>query len=245
MLARLLRDIATGDTLVVVRLDRLARSVSHLLVVIEQMAAKGAYFRSLRDPIDTTTPQGMFSLQVLGAVAQLERALIAERTKAGLLVARKHGRIGGNPGLRARDPAAIRKVQNSRDKTWLDRVLAQLDTWLPTVQRMRPAQPWGDVVRVLNHKPGMTWTVERLRRTVRGWPRRASSRPTWWIAPGRRPARIGWSAWSSASGPHHLIGHCSRSPPSWRPCASVRHVAAHAGIVHPFSNYWPRPNASD
>jgi DNA invertase Pin-like site-specific DNA recombinase len=87
--------------LVVVRLDRLARSVSHLLLVIEQLAAKGAHFRSLRDPIDTTTPQGMFSLQVLGAVAQLERALIAERTKAGLLVARKHGRIGGNPGLRA------------------------------------------------------------------------------------------------------------------------------------------------
>jgi DNA invertase Pin-like site-specific DNA recombinase len=76
----------------------------------------------------------MFSLQVLGAVAQLERALIAERTKAGQLVARKHGRVGGNPGLRARDPAAIRKVQNSRDKTWLDRVLAQLDTWLPLQQ---------------------------------------------------------------------------------------------------------------
>jgi hypothetical protein len=69
MLARLLYGIAAGDTLVVVRLDRLARSVSHLLAVIEQLAAKGAYFRSLRDPIDTTTPQGMFSLQVLGAVA--------------------------------------------------------------------------------------------------------------------------------------------------------------------------------
>jgi DNA invertase Pin-like site-specific DNA recombinase len=167
VLARLLRDIAAGDTLVVVRLDRLARSVSHLLAVIEQLQAKGAYFRSLRDPIDTTTPQGMFSLQVLGAVAQLERALTAERTKAGLLAARKRGRVGGNPGLRARDPAAIRKIQNSRDKTWLDRVLAQLDSWLPTVQRMRPAQPWGDVVRVLNQKPGMSWTVERLRRTMR------------------------------------------------------------------------------
>jgi DNA invertase Pin-like site-specific DNA recombinase len=54
----------------VVRLDRLARSVSHLLAVIEQLEAKGAHFRSLRDPIDTTTPQGMFSLQVLGAGAQ-------------------------------------------------------------------------------------------------------------------------------------------------------------------------------
>ncbi|HKM62020.1 MAG TPA: recombinase family protein [Acidisphaera sp.] len=167
VLARLLRDIAAGDTLVVVRLDRLARSVSHLLAVIEQLAAKGAYFRSLRDPIDTTTPQGMFALQVLGAVAQLERALIAERTKAGLLAARKRGRVGGNPGLRAGDPAAIRKVLARRDATWLDRVLAQLDTWLPIVRRMRPAQPWGDVARVLNQRPGAVWTVERLRRTVR------------------------------------------------------------------------------
>src|SRR5580704_7775216 len=76
VLASLLREIQPGETLVVVRLDRLARSV------IELLEAKGAHFRSLRDPIDTTTPQGMFSLQVLGAVAQLERALIAERTKA-------------------------------------------------------------------------------------------------------------------------------------------------------------------
>jgi DNA invertase Pin-like site-specific DNA recombinase len=167
VLARLLRDIAAGDTLVVIRLDRLARSVSHLLTVIEQLAAKGAYFRSLRDPIDTTTPQGMFSLQVLGAVAQLERALIAERTKAGLLAARKRGRVGGNPGLRAGDPAAIRKILARRDATWLDRVLGQLDTWLPIVRRMRPGQPWGDVVRVLNQQPGIPWTVERRRRTVR------------------------------------------------------------------------------
>src|SRR5665647_2505378 len=80
VLARLLREIRPGETLVVVRLDRLARSVSHLLAVIEQLEASGAHFRSLRDPIDTTTPQGMFSLQVLGAVAQPARALIAART---------------------------------------------------------------------------------------------------------------------------------------------------------------------
>lgn len=73
-LLRLISDIGAGDVLVVVRLDRLARSVSHLLQVIEDLTAKGAHFRSLRDPIDTPTPQGMFSLQVLGAVAQLERA---------------------------------------------------------------------------------------------------------------------------------------------------------------------------
>jgi DNA invertase Pin-like site-specific DNA recombinase len=150
VLARLLREIRPGDALVVVRLDRLARSVSHLLAVIEQLEARGAHFRSLRDPIDTTTPQGMFSLQVLGAVAQLERALIAERTKAGLSAARARGRVGGNPGLRAGDPLAIRKLRASRGAAHLDGVLAQLDQWLPTVRRMRPNQPWGDVVRVLN-----------------------------------------------------------------------------------------------
>ena len=167
VLARLLRDIAAGETLVVVRLDRLARSVSHLLAVIEQLEAKGAHFRSLRDPIDTTTPQGMFSLQVLGAVAQLERALIAERTKAGLRSARGRGRIGGNPGLRAGDPDAIRKVRAARGAAHLEGVLARLDTWLATVRRMRPAQPWGDVIRVLNRTSEVKWTTERLRRTVR------------------------------------------------------------------------------
>jgi DNA invertase Pin-like site-specific DNA recombinase len=135
VLAQLLHAMAPGETLVVVRLDRLARSVSHLLTVIEQLEARGAHFRSLRDPIDTTTPQGMFSLQVLGAVAQLERALIAERTKSGLSAARVRGRVGGNPGLRARDPDAIRKLRASRDTAHLDGVLARLDVWLPTVRR--------------------------------------------------------------------------------------------------------------
>ncbi len=167
VLTRLLREMRPGETLVVVRLDRLARSVGHLLAVIEQLEASGAHFRSLHDPIDTTTPQGMFSLQVLGAVAQLERALIAERTKAGLRAARARGRVGGNPGLRARDPNAIRKMRSSRDVAHLDGILAQLDSWLPTVRRMRPDQPWGDVVRVLNQGEEANWTAERLRRTVK------------------------------------------------------------------------------
>src|SRR3979409_2155327 len=157
VLARLLREIRPGETLVVVRLDRLARSVSHLLAVIEQLEAGGAPFRSVRDPTDPSTPQGMFSLQVLGAVAQLERALIAERTKAGLNAARSRGRIGGNPGLRAGDQDAIRKVRTSRAPAHLGGVLGQLETWLPTVQRMRPDQPWGDVARILNRGSGTRW----------------------------------------------------------------------------------------
>lgn len=166
-LARLLKDIRPGDVLVVVRLDRLARSVSHLLEVIERLEAKGAHFRSLRDPIDTSTPQGMFSLQVLGAVAQLERALISERTKAGIAAAKARGKQPGNPGLRARDPAAIRKAAAARDKVFTGDVLTTMDRWLPTVRRMRPSSPWDDVVRVLNQDGGQKWSVERLRRAVR------------------------------------------------------------------------------
>lgn len=167
VLAGLLNEIQQGETLVVVRLDRLARSVSHLLQVIEQLEQRGAHFRSLCDPIDTTTPQGMFSLQVLGAVAQLERALTSERTKAGLRAAKARGRVGGNPGLRARDPKAIRAARQARNKTHMESVFARMDSWLPTVRRLRPEKRWDDVVRVLNSVGGVGWTAERLRRTVR------------------------------------------------------------------------------
>ena len=108
LLARALARIRAGDTLVVARIDRLARSLAHLLAVIEELRAHGAHFRSLGDPIDTSSPQGLFTLPG-GAgrrAAEFERALIRERTRAGLAAARARGRIGGNPALRARDPAA-------------------------------------------------------------------------------------------------------------------------------------------
>src|SRR3546814_12506113 len=70
---------------------------------------------SLGDPVDTTTPQGRFTLQILAAVGELERALIRERTVAGLEHARKEGRMGGNPGLAAGDPANIRKLARARE----------------------------------------------------------------------------------------------------------------------------------
>lgn len=170
-LARLLDGVRPGDTLVVVRLDRLARSVSHLLDVIEELTLKGAHFRSLRDPIDTTTPQGMFSLQVLGAVAQLERALISERTKAGIKAARAKGKMSGNPGLRDKRPDALAKIAAARRRNYSAKVEMTLDAWLPIVRRMRPDSTWDDIVRLLNHTPGAQpegpWTVDRLRRAVK------------------------------------------------------------------------------
>ncbi|EIM31246.1 site-specific recombinase, DNA invertase Pin [Microvirga lotononidis] len=166
VLAQLLKEIRAGDVLVVVRLDRLARSVSHLLEVIEGLEKKGAHFKSLQDPIDTSTPQGMFSLQVLGAVAQLERSLISERTKAGLRAAKARGKVLGNPGVREHRPETIRRLTLAREKRYLDPLIASADRWMPTVKRMRPRHSWTDVVRVLNGW-GQDWTEERLRRAVR------------------------------------------------------------------------------
>jgi DNA invertase Pin-like site-specific DNA recombinase len=186
VLARLVREINAGEVLIVVRLDRLARSVSHLLHVIEQLEDKGAHFRSLHDPIDTSTPQGMFSLQVLGAVAQLERALISERTKAGINAAKARGKLPGNPGLRERRPEAIAEASRARNSSHLADLTTTMSTWLPVVQRMRPDHPWEDVTRSLNRETGQNWTVDRLRRSVRRLVREGLADPNLVAASPRR-----------------------------------------------------------
>ncbi|WEX91388.1 recombinase family protein (plasmid) [Sinorhizobium garamanticum] len=186
VLIKLLKDLTAGDVLVVVRLDRLARSVSHLLDVIEDLEKRGVHFRSLRDPIDTSTPQGMFSLQVLGAVAQLERALIAERTKAGMKAAKARGRLAGNPGLRERRPEAVRAVSVARERAYLDELISSAQTWLPTVRRLRPQHSWDNVVRILNRR-GHDWTVERLRRAVHRLVREKLAEPALVARSPRRP----------------------------------------------------------
>lgn len=165
-LARAIAACRAGDVLLVVRLDRLARSVRHLLEVIEQLKEKGAGFRSLADPIDTTTPQGIFALQVLGAVAELERQLIAARTRAGIKAAVARGAKPGNPGVRARDPKAIAKIREARTSRHVQQLVASADTWLPIVRRMRPQKDWATVVAEVN-KAGGRWTVERLLRAVK------------------------------------------------------------------------------
>ncbi len=170
VLARVLERIGKGDTLVVVRIDRLARSLSHLLEVIERLEARGAFFRSVEDPIDTASPQGKFTLQVLGAAAEFERALIRERTLAGLASARAQGRVGGNPGLRAGDPQAIRKVVLAREDAFVARLNDSATEWVPLVRRLRPDMPWEDVLRLINaQRPAgrPAWTMPRLMRAVK------------------------------------------------------------------------------
>ncbi len=86
-----------GQTFVVWKLDRIARSLSDLLSLIDRVKARGALIRSLTEPIDTTTPLGEFTLQVLGAAAQLERSMIRERSIAGQVAALNRGVKIGRP----------------------------------------------------------------------------------------------------------------------------------------------------
>ncbi|WP_374591304.1 recombinase family protein [Ciceribacter sp. RN22] len=94
-LHRLLDQVRAGDVLVVWKLDRLSRSLKDLLHVLEQLDKVGAAFRSLTEAIETAGPAGRMMMQMLGSFAEFERAMVKERTQAGLKNARAHGRVGG------------------------------------------------------------------------------------------------------------------------------------------------------
>ncbi len=94
-LHRMLDQLRPDDVVVVWKLDRLSRSLKDLLHILEKLEAAGAGFRSLTESIDTTTPAGRMMMQMVGSFAEFERAMIRERTSAGLAEARAAGRIGG------------------------------------------------------------------------------------------------------------------------------------------------------
>ncbi|MFM2042905.1 MAG: hypothetical protein RLY86_1481 [Pseudomonadota bacterium] len=173
-LKAVLDRLRPGDTLVVVRIDRLARSLAHLLEIIATLEGRGAAFKSLGDPIDTGSPQGKFTLQILGAVAEFERSLIRERTRAGVKAAKAVGKRPGNPGLLDGDPVARKRLARARADALSDRVVAGAEEFLPVVRRLRPQEPWDRVVDVLNgamrKRPGndaRPWTRDALVRAVK------------------------------------------------------------------------------
>src|SRR5918992_3167982 len=108
-----LEYVREGDTLVVWRLDRLGRSLKHLIETISQLDTRKIGFKSLTENIDTTTSGGKLIFHIFGALAEFERNLIRERTNAGLIAARARGRIGGRP--KALTPRQIRIAQSLYD----------------------------------------------------------------------------------------------------------------------------------
>lgn len=120
-LHRLLDQMRKGDVLVVWKLDRLSRSLRDVLTIMERLRDSDAGFRSLTEAIDTTTAAGRMMMQMVGVFAEFERAMLKERTKAGLDAAREEGRIGGRrPKLSERQQAEVRKMVTKGDKTAAD-----------------------------------------------------------------------------------------------------------------------------
>lgn len=114
-LDKAIERLQPGDTLVTWKLDRLGRSLSHLIHVVTSLEGKGVAFRSLSEAIDTGTASGRLLFHVMGALAEFERSLISERTKAGMAAARARGKVLGRPikarGAKkdCRDPMPIRR----------------------------------------------------------------------------------------------------------------------------------------
>lgn len=129
-----------GDTLIVWKLDRLGRSLAHLVQLIADLGVQDIDFRSLSDPIDTSSAGGRLILHMMGALAEFERSLIAERTQAGLVAARKRGqRLGRKPSLTPEQVAFARRlIENGESPRAVAR---SLKVGKSTLYRHLPAVP--------------------------------------------------------------------------------------------------------
>ena len=134
-LAALLDQLRPGDTLVVWRLDRLGRSLRHLIDTLTELDARGVGFRSLTEAIDTTTAGGRLVFHIFGALAEFERDLVRTRTTAGLAAARARGRKGGRPPKMTPDKiSAARALYAARELT-LDEIAKTLGVGRTTLYR--------------------------------------------------------------------------------------------------------------
>ncbi len=117
--------LKSGDTLVVWKLDRLGRSLSHLVQVINELDERGVHFRSLSDPVDTSSSGGRLVLHIMAALAEFERSLISERTRAGLVAAKRRGRkLGRRRSLTVSQIARARRlIKDGRSRGYVARRL--------------------------------------------------------------------------------------------------------------------------
>ena len=135
-----LEFLREGDTLVVWRLDRLGRSLRHLLELSEDLESRGIQLRSLTEHLDTSSPGGRLIFGLMSALAQFERDLIRERTHAGLQAARDRGRTGGRPSVMtpAKASAALRL---HRAGTPIAHIADSLDVSRATIYRWLAKEP--------------------------------------------------------------------------------------------------------
>ncbi len=133
-----LEVLREGDSLVVWKLDRLGRSVKDLVTMVGKLEQRGVHFKSLTDNIDTSTPAGRFFFHVMASLAQMERELMVERTRAGLDAARKRGRVGGRK--RTMTDSKIQSAQRLlADGIPAKDVALDLGISVPTLYRWLPA----------------------------------------------------------------------------------------------------------
>ena len=127
ILAHLLDDARPGDVIVIWKLDRLGRSLKHLIDVVGTLLQRNVGLKSLNDPVDTTTAQGRLVFNLFAALAEFERDVIRERTQAGLSAARARGRKGGRPkGLPTKaEPTAYAAETLYREGTLTSEQIAQ------------------------------------------------------------------------------------------------------------------------
>lgn len=127
--------LSTGDVLVVWRLDRLGRSMVHLVSLVEQLRAKEVGFKSLCDgAIDTTTASGELIFNIFSSMAQFERRLIQERTQAGLSAARARGRKGGRPKVESSKIMAVKQMHQDKSLS-IEEICKVLKISKPTLYR--------------------------------------------------------------------------------------------------------------
>lgn len=140
-LSKLREQLRRGDTLVVWRLDRLGRSLKHLLKLVSELERLGVGFQSLQENIDTSSPTGKLIFHIFGALSEFERNLTRERTKAGLEAARARGRQGGRPNKLSQEKIQTAKElyaqrENEKSKKWsIDEICDMVKVSRPTLYK--------------------------------------------------------------------------------------------------------------
>ena len=137
-LARALDYMRPGDTLVVWKLDRLARSLKQLVETVEALEAQGIGFRSLTESIDTTTPGGKLVFHIFAALAEFERGIIRERTRAGLDAARARGKVGGRPRALSDQDLQAAKALLTDPSITMEQAAKRLGVSVATLHRYLP-----------------------------------------------------------------------------------------------------------